>query len=207
MPAIQRNDANRGASRLLSLLLVALLHALLFFAILHFMVVTPKAIVVTAPEHLLEMIIITAKKPAPVSLTAPRSRRASTLPRRGGVTSGAMPSFAPPVVPPDVTGLGQALFGCAPENLPNLTPDQRAHCTNGFVRPDDNALIEPKSHVKDPLRREAEMRAKNAPGRVPCTYVTSTPAPHGSAAAPMVDPICIIGGLINGFRPLNGLDK
>ena len=51
------------------------------------------------------------------------------------------------------------------------------------------------------------MRAKNTPGRVPCTYVTSAPAPHGAAPAPMVDPICALDGLINGFGPLNGLDK
>jgi hypothetical protein len=207
MPAIQRPDATPGSSRAVSLLLVALLHALFLFAVLHFMVVRPKVPVAAAPEHLLEMIINIAKKPVPVSLPAPRSRRAPALSRRGGVTSGAMPSYAPPVAPPDVTGLGQALFGCAPENLPNLNPDQRAHCTNGFTRPDDDALLEPKSHVKDPLRREAEMRTKNTPGHVPCTYVTSAPAPHGAAAAPMVDPICIIGGLINGFGPLNGLPK
>jgi hypothetical protein len=207
MPAIQRPDPTRGASRALSLLLVALLHALLLFAILHFMVVTPRLAGARAPEQLLEMIIDTAKKPAPVKSRSTRSRPAPSRPRPGGVTSGAMPSYAPQVSPPDVTGLGQALFGCAPENLTNLTPDQRAHCTNGFTRPDDNALVEPKSHVKDPLRREAEMRAKNTPGRVPCTYVTSAPAPHGSAPAPMVDPICALDGLINGFRPLNGLDK
>jgi hypothetical protein len=29
----------------------------------------------------------------------------------------------------------------------------------------------------------------------------------GSAAAPMADTICIIGGLINGFGQLNGLPK
>jgi hypothetical protein len=205
MPAIQRPQT--AASRLLSLLLVALLHALLLFAILHFMVVTPRATVATAPEHLLELIINTAKKPAPVSLSAPRSRRAPISPKAGGVTSGAMPSYTPPVAPPDITGLGQALFGCAPENLTNLTPDQRAHCTNGFTRPDDSALVEPKSHVKDPLRREAEMRARNTPGRVPCTGVAKVAGPSGSNAAPMLDPICIIGGLINGFGPLNGLDK
>ncbi|HEY1876452.1 MAG TPA: hypothetical protein VGG66_03245 [Rhizomicrobium sp.] len=203
MPAIHRP----ATSQLLSLLLVALLHALLLFAILHFMVVTPKATIVAAPEHLLEIIINTAKKPAPVSLTAPRSRPAPTLPKAGGVTSGAMPSYTPPVARPDITGLGQALFGCAPENLPNLTPDQRAHCTNGFTRPDENALVEPKSHVKDPLRREAEMRAKNTPGRVPCTSVTNVGGLAGNTAAPTVNPICIIGGLINGFGPLNGLDK
>jgi hypothetical protein len=68
-------------------------------------------------------------------------------------------------------------------------------------------LVEPKSHVKDPTRREAEMRTKNTPGRVPCTYITSAPAPHGSAPLPMVNPVCALDGLINGFGPLNGLDK
>ena len=207
MPAIQRTDASRGVSRALSLLLVALLHALLLFAVLHFMVVKPKTAVATAPEQLLEMIIDTGKKPVPAANPALRKRPAPSRSSRGGVTSGAMPSFAPPVAPPDVTGLGQALFGCAPENLTNLTPDQRAHCTTGFTRPDDNAQVEPKSHVKDPLRREAEMRTKNKPGRVPCTYVTNARAPHGSVPAPMVDPICALDGLINGSGPLNGLPK
>ena len=207
MPAIQRPDPTHGASRAISLLLVALLHVLLLFAILHFMVVAPKAVIARAPEHLLEMIINTARKPVPVTSPAMRAKPAPSRPSRGGVTSGAMPSYAPPVAPPDVTGLGQALFGCAPESLPNLTPDQRAHCTNGFTRPDDNALAGPKSHVKDPLRREAEMRGKNTPGRVPCTYITSAPVPHGSAPLPMVNPVCALDGLVNGFGPLNGLDK
>jgi hypothetical protein len=194
--------------RTLSLLLVALLHALLLFAILHFMV-TPKISVTRTPERLLEMIISTTRKPIPVSLPAPVKRSKPTLSplRPGGVTSGAMPSYSPPVPAPDITGLGQALFGCAPENIPNLTPDQRAHCINGITRPNDNALVEPRSHVKDPARREAEMRTKNTPGRIPCTYITSAPVPHGSAALPMVDPICVTGGLINGFGPLNGLEK
>ena len=207
MPAIQHRDSNHGASHAVSLLLVALLHALLLFAILHFMVVTPKAVIARAPEHLLEMIIDTAKKPVPLTSPAMRAKPAPSRPSRGGVTTGPMPTYAPPVAPPDVSGMGQALFGCAPETLPNLTPDQRAHCTSGFTRPDDSALAEPKSHVKDPLRREAEMRAKNTPGRVPCTYVTSAPAPHGSAPAPMVNPICVLDGLFNGFGPLNGLPK
>jgi hypothetical protein len=204
MPAVPRPNTQ---ARLLSLLLVALLHALLLFAVLRFMVVTPKTAATSTQEHLLEMIINTARKPVPVTVQAPTSRTAPTLPRRGGVYTGPMPSFAPPVPAPDVQGLGQALFGCAPENIPNLTPDQRAHCTNGFTRPDENALVEPKSHVQDPLRREAEMRAKNTPGRVPCTYVSSADAPHGSTPAFMLDPVCALDGLFNGFGPLNGLPK
>jgi hypothetical protein len=201
MLAAPRPDTT--ASRALSLALVALLHALLLFAVLHFMVVTPKRSI-AAPEHLLEMIINTAKKPVPASLP---TRPARALPLRGGVTSGVTPFYVPQVAPPDVTGLGQALFGCAPENIPNLTPDQRAHCTNGFTRPDDNALVEPRSHVQDPARREAEMRTKNTPGRVPCTSLAEVQTFDSSAVVPMVDPVCALGGLINGFRPLNGPDK
>lgn len=202
MPAVPRPDAS---PRLLSLLLVALLHALLLFAVLHFMVVEPKRSTVSAPERLLEMIIDTSRKAVPVP--APVAPRARSAPRRGGVTKGLMPSYTPPVAPPDVTGLGQALFGCAPEN-PSLTPEQRAHCPGGFTRPDDNALVEPRSHVKDPARREAEMRTKNTPGRVPCTSLTEVQTSlSGSTMVPMVDTVCAIGGLVNGFGPLNGLDK
>jgi hypothetical protein len=192
-------------------LLVALLHAALLFAVLHFLVVTPKRGIASAPEHLLEMIINTAKKPVPIIIPAQRAQRVPARPTPGGETSGAMPSYAPPVAPPDITGLGQAIFGCAPENIPNLTPDQRAHCAsslNGFTRPDEHALVEPKSHVQDPARREAEMRAKNGQARVPCTSLTEVQtSPSGSTIVPMLDPACAVDGLINGFRPLNGLDK
>lgn len=207
MPAAPRPDATRT----LSFLLVLLLHALLLFAVLHFLVVTPKIGIASAPEHLLELIINTARKPKPAAAPAPRARHAPSPPKSGGVFSGAMPSYTPPVAPPDVTGLGQAIFGCAPENIPNLTPDQRAHCTDamsGFIRPDDHALLEPKSHVKDPARRAAEMRAKNTPGRVPCTSLTEVQTSlAGTTTVPMVDPVCVANGLANGFRPLNGLDK
>lgn len=200
--------AQRPASRMLSLLLVLLLHALLLFAVLRFMVVTPKRGIVSAPERVLEMIINTARKPVPMKAPAPRSLRAPASPRPGGVFSGTMPSYTPPVAPPDITGLGQAIFGCAPENIPNLTPDQRAHCTNGFTRPDDNAMTEPKSHVQDPARREAEMRAKNGQARVPCTSLTEVQtSPAGATMVPILDPACAVDGLVNGFRPLNGLDK
>lgn len=199
------------ATRTLSLLLVLLLHALLLFAVLHFLVVTPKAGIASAPEHLLELIIDTARKPKPVAAPAPHTRHTPVLPKPGGVFSGKMPTYTPPVAPPDVTGLGQAIFGCAPENIPNLTPDQRAHCTDamgGFTRPDDNALAQPKSHVKDPARRQAEMRTKNTPGRVPCTSLTEVQTSlAGTTMVPLVDPVCAANGLANGFGPLNGLPK
>jgi hypothetical protein len=203
MLAAPRSDD--AARRMLSLALVLVLHALLFFAFLHFMV-TPHTAGKAVSERLLEMIISTTRPRTPAPALAPSKSRPA-LPHRESTPSSTMPSYAPPAAAPDMTGLGQALFGCAPENIPNLTPDQRAHCTNGLTRPDDSLVIEPKSHVQDPVRREAEMRTKNTPGRIPCTSVAKVGALGGSTAAPMVNPLCVLGGLINGFGPLNGLDK
>jgi hypothetical protein len=61
--------------------------------------------------------------------------------------------------------------------------------------------------VKDPLRRAAEMKARNALLRVPCTSVVNAPVGGGSAAVPMADPFCLMEGAIKGFGPLNGLSK
>jgi hypothetical protein len=191
--------------RAVSFLLVLLLHALLLFAVLHFMV-NPQTAVLRNSRPLLEMIINTARPPIPVPAAQRRSPTASPR-QQGSAHSGAMPTFTPPAAEPDIKGLGQSLFGCAPENLPNLTPDQRGHCTNEFTRPNDDAVTEPPSHVKDPLRRAAEVRAKNTTSRVPCTTITEVPAGGGNVAAPVVDPLCAVKGLINGFDPLNGLSK
>ncbi len=189
--------------RAMSLLLVLLLHALLLLALLHLMV-TPQAIA-TRPERLLEMIIDTSRALAPAPEPVARQQRPAPAQRRGAPYR-TMPSFAPPAEAPDIKGLGQAILGCAPENLSNLTPDQRAHCPNIFTRPDDSAVIEPRSRVKDPARRAAEMAAKNTPGHVPCTYIATDRAQ--GIAAPAVDLLCFADGLFGkGFAPLTGLPK
>jgi hypothetical protein len=197
MPAVSQ--------RAISALLVLLLHALLLFAFLQFLV-KPQGAGFLRPERLLELMI-SMPKAAPPPPAAPARQRAPVRVQPGGEKSGAMPSLAPPVETPDIRGLGQALLGCALENLANLTPEQRAHCPGGFSRPDDSAVLDPPSHVKDPLRRAAEMKARNAPLRVPCTSVIDAPVGGGTAAVPMADPFCLMGGAIKGFGPLNGLSK
>jgi hypothetical protein len=195
--------AQSQSQRAISALLVLLLHALLLFAFLQFLV-KPQSAGISRPERLLELMISMPRAPAPPA--APRGQRAPVRVQPDGERSGAMPSLAPPVPTPDIRGLGQALLGCAPENLSNLTVEQRSHCP-GFSRPDDSAVLEPPSHVKDPVRRAAEMKARNAPLRVPCTSVIDAPVGGGTAAVPMADPFCLMGGAIKGFDPLNGLSK
>jgi hypothetical protein len=98
------------------------------------------------------------------------------------------------------------LLGCAPENLSNLTVEQRSHCP-GFSGRDDSDVIESPSHVNDPVRRAAEMRARNKLLRIPCTSITQAQTGGGTATVPMTDPFCVLGGIIKGFGPLNGLSK
>jgi hypothetical protein len=194
------------SQRAISALLVLLLHALLLFAFLQFLV-KPQSAGIPNPERLLELMISMPKVAAPPPPAAPARQQAPARVQSGGEQSGGMPSLAPPAVTPDIRGLGQALLGCAPENLVNLTPEQRTRCHAGFSRPDDSAMVEPPSHVKDPLRRAAEMKARNTPLRIPCTSVIDAPVGGGTAAAPMADPFCVVEGAIKGFGPLNGLSK
>jgi hypothetical protein len=198
--------ATSQSQRAISALLVLLLHALLLFAFLQFLV-KPQNARIPNPKRLLELMISMPRVTPPPTPAAPARQRAPVRVQPGGEHSGAMPSLAPPVETPDIRGLGQALLGCAPENLVNLTAEQRAHCHSGFSRPDDSAVVEPSSHVKDPLRRAAEMKARSAPLRIPCTSVIDAPVGGGTAAVPMLDPSCAIEGAIKGFGPLSGLSK
>jgi hypothetical protein len=180
--------------------LVLLLHLALLLGLLRAVTAPMQSPPIQAREMILRLMprlkSTPAKKAAPRAVVSPQLR------------SPVVPLVPPPpAAAPDLSGFGQSLFGCAPENLGNLSREERAHCDTGPMRPDDNAMTESRSHVKDPNRRAAEMAAKNTPGRIPCTYVTASPSPSSSAPAFMFNPFCVVDGLVNGFEPLNGLSK
>jgi hypothetical protein len=118
------------------------------------------------------------------------------------------PIVMPPVAPPsasDLQGFGNALFGCAPENLGKLTPEQRSHCSGLAAIPrDKDSVGEPHSLVKDLPRREAELAARNTPARVHCVELrTRTLGFNGiQDTGIMTDPLCALNGWINGFAGL-----
>jgi len=136
-----------------------------------------------------------------------RRGRPSPVPPLVGPPLIVPPSVVPPAVTPPATDLrafGNALFGCAPENLNNLTPEQRSHCSGFAAMPrDEGAVGEPRSLVKDLPRRQAELAARNTPARVPCTSLRSKSlGPGFQDTGAMVDPLCVLNGLINGFGGL-----
>jgi hypothetical protein len=143
-----------------------------------------------------------AAKPAP----APRDRLS---PLRAPVAPLVVPPplVLPPVAPPgsDLQSFGKALFGCAPENRNNLTPEQRAHCSGLAAMPRDEGRVgELPSLVRDPARREAELAARNTPARVPCVELRTRSLGFAGAQdnGVMTDPLCMLNGWINGFGGL-----
>lgn len=180
-----------------------LLHLLLLLGLLRAVTNPFKLQAVPAREMILRLMPRLHPLPPQAVMrapSAPAQRRAVTPPA---------PVLSPLPAAPDIRPLGNSLFGCAPETLADLPPDQRAACAGSVGHaPGDTELAMPKSHVKDPARRAAEMRTKNTPGRIPCAVLMNAPAPYGGKQIiPGADPFCVLHGLISGFGPLNGLEK
>jgi hypothetical protein len=111
------------------------------------------------------------------------------------------PSTAITIVPDAKNGLSLSLFGCAPENLANLTPEQRAHCSDALNAASLAAAFPGAPHELslDPSRWKQAIRDRNAPPpRVPCTYIENIVV-NGitgeTKPTPMVDPFCVLGHL------------
>jgi hypothetical protein len=99
------------------------------------------------------------------------------------------PSRLPVVILPP-KGLTLSLFGCAPENLANLTSEERAHCSG---RIDATSLrgAYPGAPLDRSLQAERWLQAirdHNTPLTVPCTYAEKQP--DGSGAV-MMDLVCL----------------
>ena len=186
-------------NRMTSLALVMLLHGLLLLLLLQTLAHKDARSLPTR-ETILRLLPLL--KPAPQQDAAPRS---SAAPRPAPLVIPAAPETGAAPEAPDIRALGDRLFGCAPERLATMTPEDRAHCATGLAAPDRSVVTIPKSRVRDPQRRAAEMAAKNKPLVVPCTYITDAPAPHGTTPGVMVSPLCVMDGLINGFGHPNGL--
>jgi hypothetical protein len=189
----------RLAQRAVGLVLVALLHLLLLLSLLTGLVQPVKRARLVRE---LTFVLPPLPKAAP---SAPRAGVATAPAHRPAPPPLYVLPQAPPEAAPDIQSFGHALFGCAPERYAQMTEDQRARCPPQFAMPDPARLTDPPSQVKDPARRAAELAAKNTPGRIPCAVIMSAPVPHGTTAAPAVDPLCVLKGLVDGFGPVSGL--
>jgi len=183
--------------RAISILLVLILHALLIVALLR-STVRPQTSALMLETHLSEIIINTARpsgqgtrkeapKPAPAPAAA-QSVPPTLIPREPLILQIPTPA-------PDITGLGQALMGCAPENFTNLDEAQRSRCRKLGALPayDPGAVDYADRTDKVPGARqwELELARKKAPLLLPCG--------NSRSADPVYTGACIVANIANGF--------
>jgi hypothetical protein len=142
----------------------------------------PKA----APAHLPQRIEPPHRVAAEPLFSAPSTALSPTPPR-----------------PRTTNGLGLALFGCAPETLANLTPDERAHCGNPALEAAADAEVLPgvvREQAHDTARWQAALAARDAPPS--CVRLDDVAAPNGQAnRAALADPLCLLKQIENGTQP------
>lgn len=131
---------------------LALLVQALFIAALLLWAVNPPSRLRSQKEIVFHLV--PAAPPAP----SVRIIGAPAAPMRKPVASAPAPSPPAPSLaapPSGIAGFGQSLFGCAPENYANLTPDARAHCIKpgeGLAYNRQPDLMGENSHVRDNAR-------------------------------------------------------
>lgn len=194
-----RASSEDRTHRAISIMLVFVLHALLIFALLRFMV-SPQnsALRMVSEQRLIELIIKTNRLPE----RRTRQETPEAAPTRAAVQP--VPQIAPlaeplnPTVPapaPDIRGFGQALVGCAPENLTKLDETQRSRCRkSGALTSYDPGAVDYADRtdkVPGVTRWERELARKKAPLLLPCG--------NSRSADPVYTGACIIANIANGF--------
>lgn len=193
-----RGSPQNLTQRAISTLLVLILHALLIFALPRLMVRQQESEFRMNETHLLEMIINTARPPErrkgeEAPRAAPRRAAVQPVPQTSPLAEPLLPTV--PTLTPDIAGFGQALVGCAPENVTNLDEAQRSRCRNigALASHDPNALdyADRRDKVPGVKQWERELARKKAPLLLPCG--------HAKAFDFVYTGGCIIANIANGF--------
>ena len=187
-----------GRRRLIGIGGVALVHLLILSVILSGM---PK--VMPMPRAAREMLIALLPKPEPRKKVLPRHKASLPALRRPARLPDftSVPAVAPPSAPATGT-LDIPLFTCAPEKFAGLSPEAQARCAGiGITQQPQTAIVDLRSHVRDPARRAEELVARRTPVRVSCTHaktesIQNTIQQHSL----IVDPVCAAGVLLRAAR-------
>ena len=126
--------------------------------------------------------------PAPVPSPAPAApSRTRPVPPEAGIAPN-----------PQARGVDVPLFRCAPQDLADLSPEERDRCAAAFAAPVPRDAIPGtvREHAVDADRWSAAIASRNAPVTMPCSYlkVIHKDVIYGMTdTAVMVDPLCALG--------------
>jgi len=129
----------------------ALLLQLLFILLFAHFLLTPHAQRERAREMLLLLRPLTKPLPPPPApaRAAPARRPTQPVPYVLPPLPNAAPNLVAPGPPSALEGIGRALYGCTPEAMALLSPQDRAKCPPLATRPDPSLVEQPRSHAKD----------------------------------------------------------
>jgi hypothetical protein len=148
---------------------VVLLHVGLIAALLNAFH-NPLSPIASSREHIVWFTLAPKLLPAEKTKIAPKQReRIISTPFR-------YPDYSKINLPPtqgetDLGALHGFLFDCAPENLSNLTPEQRAHCATAHTghKPDDSVnYADHTDRSKNAVRWARGLMRKQQPLLLPC---------------------------------------
>jgi hypothetical protein len=158
------NDAQSSAARRTAgAALVLLLHIALVAALINAISETPR--IAQAEREIMLQFLPPPNKPKPLPGHRSEGRPSPALPDYHGIT---LPPAAPEA--PSLGGLGRSLFGCSPENLANLPPDERTRCAAAMAMGPGNS-VDFRDHVNrsaDAALWERDRARKNSPFLLPC---------------------------------------
>lgn len=181
-----------SAERLTGAALVALLHVAIVALLM-------RASLVPHGTHGVRETILFLTPPPPrlkprAESAPPPAANRLVLPDYRGIT-------LPPVTAPKVPeNLGVLLFGCRPENIAQLPPEQRALCADKStgLKPDGSVDFADHTDRSRSAALWARGRArKNRPLLLPCASNTGIGVGIGTA-------LCLADGVVNGFKPDEG---
>jgi len=146
------------------------------------------------PRENLSAVPLTSSRPLQAPIPIPRVL--ATSPRESTAPS------------PQVKGLGLSLLRCAPENITNLSPEERSQCASSATpRPraksGDAYPGFVKEHAVDAGTWSASIARRNTPLTAPCSTLRAIPedvTTGRTAKVIIVDPLCVLG-LTKGSKP------
>jgi hypothetical protein len=181
---------------------VALLHVLVIAGLI-------QATYVTIPDHPaareIEIWFIFPPKPQPKAKTGQQPEKAKSS-RQIAPETTVIPDYSHITLPPSwgeksLNGLNQSLFGCEPDRIALLSPEDRAKCPSvaAASRDRDKDAVDYHDHTdrsKDRVLWARGRARKNLPLLLPCA------SPYGIGVS-IGTLLCLAKGATEGFDPDN----
>ncbi|HVZ70310.1 MAG TPA: hypothetical protein VG891_12670 [Rhizomicrobium sp.] len=198
----ERRDKRRSVRELVSGAGVALLHAIVIAALV-------KATYVAIPNHPvareIEIWFIFPPKPQTRAELRPKNEKAKSAKQITPETT-IIPDYSHIALPPswgekNADGLNRSLFGCEPDQIALLPPEERAKCPSiaAASRDRDKDAVDYLDHTgrsKDRLHWARGRDRKNLPLLLPCA------SPYGVGVG-LGTLLCLAKGVAKGFDPDN----